>query len=53
MWQASHALGCKQCYLGVQDAARKVDHCSQQPQSVAGMVVHVVTDFDQLPELFK
>ena len=41
-WQAGHVLGSKQAYLGVQDAARKVGECSQQPRAWAGAVVHVV-----------
>jgi hypothetical protein len=41
-WQAGHALAAKQAYLGIQDAARKVGACSQQPRAWAGAVVHVV-----------
>jgi hypothetical protein len=41
-WQAGHTLGAKQAYLGIQDAARKVGECSQQPRAWAGAVVHVV-----------
>lgn len=41
-WQAGHALGAKQSYLGIQDAARKVGPCSQSPRAWAGAVVHVV-----------
>eukprot|EP00804_Cyclotella_cryptica_P003455 CCRYP_002101-RA/>CCRYP_002101-RA protein AED:0.38 eAED:0.31 QI:0/0/0/0.8/0.5/0.4/5/0/1035 len=41
-WQAGHVLGSKQAYLGIQDAARKVGECSQQPRAWAGAVVHVV-----------
>jgi hypothetical protein len=41
-WQAGHTLGAKQAYLGIQDAARKVGECSQQPRAWAGAVVYVV-----------
>ena len=41
-WQAGHTLGAKQAYLGMQDAARKVGECSQEPRAWAGVVVHVV-----------
>jgi hypothetical protein len=43
-WQASHTVGGKQAYLGIQDAARKVGPCSQTPRAWAGAVVHVVPD---------
>jgi hypothetical protein len=35
-------MAAKQAYLGIQDAARKADSCSQQPRAWAGAVVHVV-----------
>ena len=41
-WQAGHVVGSKQAYMGVQDAARKVGECSQQPRAWAGAVVHVI-----------
>eukprot|EP00956_Cyclotella_meneghiniana_P014553 scaffold21828_cov62-Cyclotella_meneghiniana.AAC.2 len=43
-WQASHTMAAKQAYLGVQDAARKADICTQQPRAWAGAVVHVTPD---------
>eukprot|EP00804_Cyclotella_cryptica_P022761 CCRYP_004987-RA/>CCRYP_004987-RA protein AED:0.44 eAED:0.44 QI:0/-1/0/1/-1/1/1/0/204 len=41
-WLATHVMAAKQTYLGIQDAARKADECSQQPWAWAGAVVHVV-----------
>lgn len=41
-WQASHRLAAIQSYLGIQDAARKVGLCMQQPRAWAGAVVHVL-----------
>ena len=43
-WQASHRLAAVQSYLGIQDAARKVGECLQQPRAWAGAVVHVIPD---------
>eukprot|EP00804_Cyclotella_cryptica_P009181 CCRYP_003237-RA/>CCRYP_003237-RA protein AED:0.49 eAED:0.30 QI:0/0/0/0.75/1/1/4/0/697 len=43
-WLAAHVMAAKQAYLGIQDAARKADECSQQPRAWAGAVVHVVED---------
>ena len=40
-WQAGHRAAAIQSYLGVQDAARKVRHCSQTPGAWAGAVVHI------------
>ncbi len=44
-WHASHVLGSKQSYLGIQDAGRKARPSSKTPGAWAGSVVHV------LPEL--
>ncbi len=44
-WQASHVLASKQSYLGIQDAARKAQPCSQTMGAWAGAIVHVL---DQL-----
>ena len=41
-YQASSRLAQIQAYLGIQDAARKVGECQQQPRSWAGAVVHVI-----------
>ena len=41
-WEASHAVASKQAYVGVQDAARKADVCTQQARAWAGAVVHVI-----------
>jgi len=41
-WQASHRLAQIQSYLGIQDAARKVGLCLQQPRAWAGAVVHAM-----------
>eukprot|EP00956_Cyclotella_meneghiniana_P014413 scaffold21564_cov22-Cyclotella_meneghiniana.AAC.3 len=43
-WQAAHTMAAKQAYLGIQDAARKADVCTQQPRAWAGAVVHVTPD---------
>lgn len=43
-WQASSRLAKIQAYLGIQDAARKVGVCLQQPRAWAGAVVHVISD---------
>jgi hypothetical protein len=43
-WEASHAVGSKQSYVGMQDAARKADDCTQQARAWAGAVVHIVPD---------
>ena len=43
-YQASSRLAQIQAYLGVQDAARKVGECQQQPRSWAGAVVHVIPE---------
>jgi hypothetical protein len=40
-WQASSRLAERQAYLGIQDAAREVGLCLQQPRAWAGAVVHV------------
>ena len=45
-WQASHRLTQIQSYLGIQDAARKVGLCLQQPRAWAGAVVHAVPGED-------
>ena len=39
-WQASHTLVAKQCYLGLQDAARKARPSSKQPGARAGAIGH-------------
>ena len=41
-WQASHRRMQIQSYIGIQDAARKVGLCLQQPRAWAGAVVHAV-----------
>ena len=41
-WDSGHQVGSKQSYAGVQDAARKVGPCSQEPRAWAGAVIHVV-----------
>jgi hypothetical protein len=41
-WQASPALTFKQSYLGIQDAARKAQPCSQTTGAWAGAIVHVL-----------
>ncbi len=41
-WQGSHTLAAKQCYLGLQDAARKARPSSKQPGARAGAIVHVL-----------
>ena len=43
-WRAAHTMAAKQAYLGIQDAARKADKCTQQPRAWAGAVVHVTQD---------
>ena len=43
-WAASHAVGSKQSYVGMQDAARKADICTQQARAWAGAVVHVIPE---------
>eukprot|EP00804_Cyclotella_cryptica_P012519 CCRYP_017724-RA/>CCRYP_017724-RA protein AED:0.34 eAED:0.23 QI:0/0/0/1/1/1/3/0/930 len=35
-WLAAHVMAAKQAYLGIQDAARKADECSQQPRHGLG-----------------
>ncbi|MGA0861210.1 MAG: hypothetical protein ACO3R2_16720, partial [bacterium] len=40
-WEAGHTVAAKQAYLGIQDAARKADECTQQPRAWAGAVVHI------------
>eukprot|EP00956_Cyclotella_meneghiniana_P022037 scaffold40988_cov46-Cyclotella_meneghiniana.AAC.1 len=37
-------MAAKQAYLGIQDAARKADGCTQQPRTWADAVVHVTPD---------
>jgi hypothetical protein len=44
-WQTSHVLVSKQSYLGIQDAGRKAQSCSQTAGAWAGAIVHVL---DQL-----
>lgn len=44
-WKAGHRLACIQAYLGIQDAARKLRRCSQEPGAWAGSVVHVLPEF--------
>jgi hypothetical protein len=43
-WQASLALTSKQSYLGIQDAARKAQPCSQTTGAWAGAIVHVLNE---------
>lgn len=40
-WRSAHTMAAKQAYLGIQDAARKADVCTQQPRAWAGAVVHI------------